>query len=428
MPVSPRHARTRRGARRPPPQGLPALRVQLAESRTAMGILDTLLEGRRTRKAARLLYAGAPDAEEALSRLRPQSRRQALVDVAREWRREERDDEAAALLERVLGEEGNDLPALRLKAELQADVDPEGAAQTLQRLVTLVPGIDASLILQLAEALISADRPEEALERLEPLRKGAGPEVLLRVGKALYAASRTEEALEVLDGAMDQADALARFDPFAGDVTQGDPVFAELRALHEEVLAEVHGREAVTLDAALRRKLDARAGVNFKLLAQSLMHQRTGKPRTLLLESTEQERASGHALLSHDAREVMGHLFLGSADLREGLFEEALHHFEEAERSDPKHFAAVLGRGAALQAREQGADALASRRLPRGRGPIGLAQRGSGPGAAHPPRAADGAGIGPAPSRPVAKAGGGRGTHPNPAPRHAGNGCPRVRR
>lgn len=286
------------------------------------------------------------------------------MHVAREWAREERSTEAAGLVERALNEAADDVDALRLKAEIQTEEDPEGAAGTLGRLAELLPD-EASITLQLAEALISVDRPDEALRRLQPLRDGAGPEVLLKVGKALYAASRTEEALEVLDAAADQAEALARSDPFAGDITQGDPVFAELRALHEEVLAEVHGREAVTVDAAVRRKLDPRAGVNFKLLAQSLMRERQTMPRTLTLQSSAQERAAGHELLSREPRDVTGHLLLGSADLREGRFDSALRHFEKVERLDPRHFGGVLGRGSALQCREQGAVERVARRLPR---------------------------------------------------------------
>lgn len=284
------------------------------------------------------------------------------MDVAREWVREERPEEAAPLVERVLGEDADDVAALRLKAELQADDDPQGAAETLARLVSLRPA-ESGLTLQLAEALIGADRPDEALQRLAPLREGAGAEVLLRVGKALYASHRTAEALEVLDDAMVHAEALARSDPFGGDITHGDPLYAELRALHAQVLAEVHGREAVTVDAALRRKLDARAGVNFKLLAQSLMQQRQGGPRTLTLEAAAREQALGRELLSVDSRDPSGHLLLGSAELREGRFAAAVRHFERAEQLDPRNFAAVLGRGSALQGREEGAADLIVQRL-----------------------------------------------------------------
>ena len=80
--------------------------------------------------------------------------------------------------------------------------------------------------MQLADALIAADRSDEALSRRSPLRDGR-PEVLLRTGKALYVASRAGEAMEVLDNAMTLTDAMTHSNLF-GDITQGGPVFNEL--------------------------------------------------------------------------------------------------------------------------------------------------------------------------------------------------------
>ena len=328
-----------------------------------MGFIAALFGLDRTQKAARLLYTDDPRAEEALASLTPKARSTALLDVAREWLKEDRQLDAFRAVSRVLDELPEHVDALRLKASIQMETAPHLAVATLQKLRELQPR-EEQIALNLADCLIDIERFDDALATLEPLRERAGPLILLRIGKAHFAAGRTVEALELLDTAVDQADALARADLFGADITAADPQFAELRALHEEVLAAVHGREAVTVEMARRRKLDTRAGVNFKLLGASLIASRPAGPVSLTLKPVEEERALGRELLGQNERDARGHILLGSAKLREGDFDRAVQYFGRAEDEKPLHFAAVIGRGAALALREQRASDNVLRRLP----------------------------------------------------------------
>jgi tetratricopeptide (TPR) repeat protein len=337
--------------------------VPLPGFHPTMGFLGALFGLDRMHKAARLLYAGNPKAEEALASLTPQARTTALLRVARAWLADNRELDSFQAISRVLDEFPEHLEALRLKASIQMDTAPDLAVATLRKLCELRPG-EEQLMLDLADSLIAVERFEDALTTLEPLREPAGPLVLLRIGKAHFAAGQTEEALGFLDAAVGQADALARSDPFAGDITAGDPQFAELQALHEEVLATLHGREAVAVDMVLRRKLDPRAGVNFKLLGASLVSSRPSGPMSLTLTSIQEERSRARKLLDHNEADARGYILLGSAELRAGDFAGAIEHFGRAEEQKPLHFAGVLGRGAALQLREQRAADNVLRRLP----------------------------------------------------------------
>lgn len=336
-----------------------------------MGLLDRWRERGRTRDAIRLLSEGDSEALTAVNALSSKGRRDALLSVARDWQ-DERAEEARELLSQILLERPRDRETLELAAELQCEAgDLDAAARSLETLCELAPGALAP-VLELADVLIDGDRTDDALRVLEPFLARSEPMVLYRVGKAHFAAFRSEEAFEVLQEAVDLADGMSRSDPFGADLTAGDRHYAELRLLHEEVLAELHGREAVVVDQAMRRRLDPRAGVNFKLLAASLMASRPQPPYSVELRSIAEERATGKALVTADRDDPLGHILLGSSYLREGDGSAAMSHFERGERSRPLHFAATAGRGAALQLSNAGGASSINKRLPNpGDAPLG---------------------------------------------------------
>jgi tetratricopeptide (TPR) repeat protein len=328
-----------------------------------MGLFDSLFVGRRMRKAARRLYEASPDAEALVAALPAQAQAQARLLVARALADDDRSNDALAFVEQVLTLEADHREALELKAEVLLSTDAAAAVGPLERLRMLAPK-EEGVLLRLADALIAADRAQEALSLIEENDTRDGPLVALRVGKALYALERSDEALEVLDLAMEQTDALGRADPFGVDPTAGDPLFHELRLLHQAVLAESHGSEAVVVDAALRRNLDSRAGVNFKLLANSMISQRPFAPERLQLIPAEEALDEGAARLKVAGQDVAGHLLVGAAHLRRAEFDRAIDCFDRAQRVTPVHFAAVLGEGAALELREQRAGTRVARKLP----------------------------------------------------------------
>jgi tetratricopeptide (TPR) repeat protein len=254
------------------------------------------------------------------------------------------------------------------------------AEQAIRRALQLEPGRGDALIF-LAELLAESGRVEEAIE--------AYRQVLQRYPRA----AREALALgRLLAGQQDFAAVAEVLDPFAGNSTElqmllaqahyelGDfqmvvgllePIvarllgelksglnlatghrelyaeYAEVRRLHDDAYAALHGREKVIEAALVKGDLDARAGVNYRLLGEARMARHTDSSCDLRLRSVEEGRSFGQALMARGERS-RGLCQVGLAHLRQGRFEQARKLFDEAREEDDENFAAYLGLGAAL--------------------------------------------------------------------------------
>ncbi|MDY7230963.1 hypothetical protein SYV04_31535 [Hyalangium sp. s54d21] len=289
-----------------------------------------------------------------------QLRVNALVDLAQSCA-EDQPAIARELLEQALARSPQHDDATWMLAWLDTRAGrPHSSIERLRALYARYPRrID--VIAALADQLIEVDSAAEAETLLAPAEQSAEPRLLCLLGKARFAQGRMQEALSPLERAMALYEQLSRSDPFASGPS-GDE-YAELEALHTEVLATMHGHEAVVVDAARRRKLDTRAGVNFTLLAA---HQMLGAPcraPSLALRPLQALRKLADERLRSDTSDSIGHVQQGVIALREGRFRNALKHFERANELSPEDFAPLLGKGAALELEQQ--DVLgALKRLP----------------------------------------------------------------
>jgi tetratricopeptide (TPR) repeat protein len=321
-----------------------------------MGLLDGILRGGRRRAAVRSAIAAAEGpggldaALSALAPLRARDRAQSLCELADHLRREDALDAARTSLVHALNLDPNCRGAIDRLATVESERgDLEAALVATARLVELVPGA-LEPVYNHAGLLLAAGRPAEALAVVEASPYAREPTLALKRGEALLALDRKEEALELLDAIRDHYDRELR----AGLVSRED--WQHLRELHDEASrladsarSELHGHETLVIQPAVAGKLDARAGVNYRLLGESLMV--SAPPLadgSTALEPVSVATARADRMLKADPQDAHALCLKGSALLRQGKLDAARGRFEKAAALDGRCFAAFLGLGAVL--------------------------------------------------------------------------------
>lgn len=332
-----------------------------------MGFLDGIFGGGRRRAAVRAAIEAADGTgglDAALSILAPlpaRDRVEALCLLADHLRREDALDQARNALTHALDLD----PACRAVIERLAAVEAErgdlGAAlAATARLVELAPGA-LEPICNHAGLLLSAGRPAEALAAVEASPHAGEPDAALKRGEALLALDRKEEALELLDAVRDHYDRELR----AGLLSREDwqrlhDLHGEASRLADSARAELHGRETLVVQPAMAGKLDGRAGVNYRLLGESLMV--SAAPLVdgaTALERAEVAVSRADRILAQDPESAHALCLKGSALLRLGKLEAARDQFEAAAAIDGRCFAAFLGLGAVFDHERYGLRAAA---------------------------------------------------------------------
>jgi tetratricopeptide (TPR) repeat protein len=202
---------------------------------------------------------------------------------------------------------------------------------------------DVPAYAELARVLVKAGREAEAAEFIFET-EAATPMVLLAQGETYAATGRLEEALEALERAREWYKSELGTNYHATYAREG---YAEASLLFDGIYAEMHGHEKVVVEHATRGRLDAQAGVNYRLLGNSLMVGSAHRPETLHLESVAATRRRLEALAPDERKAVRGQLLLGAIAMREGDAKDAAAAFERAAAQDGTHFAAFRGLGAA---------------------------------------------------------------------------------
>jgi tetratricopeptide (TPR) repeat protein len=299
------------------------------------------------RAAVRNVEAETDLADDAPIEALPENlRAEAFYEVARAMFRDERYEQAKPPLARALALSPNAIELHQLAASIATElgaIDDAIAAQ--RRVVEMVPREVAPLA-ALAGMLIDTEQIDEVIELLRPHRAN-DPELATRLAEALFVRGENAEALEILDDVCANYDAQMKH-MFAGDWQTLKDRADEAHRLRDDVYAELHGREATIELAAAAGKLDANAGVNYRLLGNQLAAKSTRVADVLELEEPDATEARGRVLLDADAGDPRGHVLVGSAQLRRGEVKIAKQTFERACELDGKSFAAFLGFGAAI--------------------------------------------------------------------------------
>ncbi|MFY0527032.1 tetratricopeptide repeat protein [Archangium gephyra] len=316
-----------------------------------MGLGDAFRSWRLSREVRRLLIAGErKNALALVSSVGGQLRASALVGLAQDCDEDEL-ELACELLQQALARAPQDDDVMWLLARQEAKAGRVRSSVERLRALQVRHPRRVDVLAELANQLIELERASEAEQLLAGWEESPEPRLLCLLGKARFAQERLEEALPSLERAMELYEQMIRADPYGQAVR--DDAYVELEALHSEVLASLHGQEALVVDAARRRKLDARAGVNFLLLAA---HQMVGAPcraPSLSLLPLDRMRVLADERLREDAADTVGLVQRGGVALREGRFSDARKHFERAHELSPGDFAPLLGKGMALELDEQ---------------------------------------------------------------------------
>lgn len=330
---------------------------------------------RKIRKAVAAAFASVRDEADladhaALDALPPELRPDAYYTLAHALLDDERYVSAKHTIDRALVVAPDEADLHRLAATVARElgaVEPAIAAQ--ERVVAARP-TDTTAILGLAGLLITAERFDEVITRLRGHASAHDPEVQTRLAEALFLRGEAAEAFAILDVVCKRYEALART-PWSTTDRQGQRRRAkDADRLREDVYAELHGREATIELAAGARKLDGRAGVNFRLLGARLAAQSERVADVLELQSPEVTEARGHAAGSTSAA---GRALIGSAQLRRGELSAARKSFERASELDGTCFAAFFGLGAVLDHDKHSLHRRAAKLDVRGRAPAGIA-------------------------------------------------------
>jgi tetratricopeptide (TPR) repeat protein len=319
-----------------------------------MGLLDNIFGGGRRRAAVRSAIAAAEGAGgldaalSALAQLPARDRAQALCLLADHLRREDALDPARTALTHALDLDPDCRGAIERLAAVESERGDIGAAlAATARLVELVPGA-LDPVCNHAGPLLAAERPAEALAAVEASPHAGEPMVALKRGEALLALDRKEEALELLDAVRDHYDRELR----AGLVSREHwqhlhDLHGEASRLADSARAELNGRETLVIQPAMAGKLDGRAGVNYRLLGESLM---VGAPPladgSTPLEQVDVAAARADQMLADDPQSAHALCLKGSALLRLGRLDAARDRFEAAATLDGRCFAVFVGLGA----------------------------------------------------------------------------------
>jgi tetratricopeptide (TPR) repeat protein len=256
-------------------------------------------------------------------------------------------DEAERSIARALALEPERGDALIFLAELQAESDraPDAIA-TYRRVLARFPGA-VMQALELANLLADAGELEEAERVLSPFGAQSLVSVRVMLAKLRLALGRFEEVVAMTAPLAREMRRELQSLSFGGarkDLAEG---YREIGRLHDEAYAALHGCEKVIESAAKQGLLDARAGVNYRLLGQARMAEEPAWAADVTLRSIAETTSFGEALIAAGERS-RGLCHLGAAQLRQGRCERARAFFEEARALDDDNFAAYLGIGAVL--------------------------------------------------------------------------------
>ena len=277
--------------------------------------------------------------------LKPELRVQAYYTLAQALVDDERYAAAKHTLARALTLAPEEADLHELDAQIARELGLiEPAIDALRRAITASPG-DAAATLSLAELLIASARTEEAIVLLRSFPVAGDREIDARLAEALFVHGETEAALQILDRVCAAYHRQLR-EPWS--VTDRNGLIARARHadhLRSDVYAELHGREATIDLAAARGTLNARAGVNFRLLGARLASSGPRVAEILTLQDPDTTEARGRAA---GASSASGLALVGSAQLRRGDLGAARKTFERASELDGRCFAAFFGIGAVL--------------------------------------------------------------------------------
>lgn len=256
-----------------------------------------------------------------------------------------------------------DWTALVLKVDLVAETgDQDDVIAVYRRLCEVDPKHQGAAV-ALAELMFEQEGFPGIVAALERFKDNADRKTAFHLGRGFLLCEKPEEAAELLGQVVDELESHIKHAMSRDEWDAAKEELDEAMRWHEEAVSTAYGREEYINIAASKGHLDARAGVNYRLLGLRLMTESERTAEHLDVRKAGDDADEGEQLLKKNKKDVRGHLLLGIGELREGQIGRAKKSFEKACEADGKNFAAFLGLGAAMDAERFGL-AKAVRRLP----------------------------------------------------------------
>jgi hypothetical protein len=209
------------------------------------------------------------------------------------------------------------------------------------------PDLDGVVLFELAGVAREVEAADVALALAERgLRaRPADLELVAIRGWALLELDRPDEAVPSLEAAL-SAVRIQRAS-IGANYERLEAIDRELEQLHEDAVRRSSSAEKTIDTHVLQGRLDPRAGVNYKLMAHSLLVESTRRARRLLLPSQAELLRDAQA----DPDAVVGLEDAALHALREGTFERAEELFRRAADLAPGGWPVLAGLGATLELR-----------------------------------------------------------------------------
>lgn len=285
---------------------------------------------------------------EPIEGLRDGEKVDAYVDLGHQLIFHEELATAEAAIDRAVQLAPRELYVLDAKAEVCVEAGRyEDALSVYQTMYELAPH-EPAVVLGLAQLMLSTHAADAAVALLEKHASWNFPQTQQCLGEALFAAGQSAKALELLEQVHDHYTAALKQASFVDNFQELRHALEAATRLRDDVFAEVHGREATIEKHARTASLDGRAGVNYRLLGQSLAASSDHVPDVTVLEPIPRTLERAMARLEVHADDPVGLALQGTAQLREGALELARASFEAATAADGRFFAGFLGLGAVM--------------------------------------------------------------------------------
>lgn len=295
--------------------------------------------GRKRTATAQLLVAAA-DPQAVFAGLPEDERDAVFTSVTRQLLFDGHTRAAARIADARLTVGPETEASLLLADEVFAELGDVQRCVALCEQLVVLSGEAVQHVVRFAARLVDVGSAADALEVLDML--GASDATRVETAEvraeALAALDRPEEAIALLADLMARDHRVMRssLDRFEWQ-TANDRVERALQ-LHDALVAETQGAEQVVVAAMRSGRLDPRAAVNFRLLADSLMVDSTHVPGAITVEDPQATLSAGY-----DRSDPWSVARFGEAKLRTGAVSEAKHLFERCRELDGRCFAAYRG-------------------------------------------------------------------------------------